>query len=467
MSELPDNWVSAPLETLGQWGSGGTPKRTNPAFYDGGTIPWLVIGDLNDSVVTQSATHITEMGLANSSAKLLPARTLLIAMYGSIGKLGITGFECATNQAIAFCKPDNEVTSLRYLFYALKNAKDGLIALGQGGAQQNISQGILKAYEVPLAPSNEQKRIVDKLDGVLLRVDACRDHLDHIPAILKRFRQSVLAAATSGKLTEDWRLRKKLKSNDHAAHDDGVILPEIPGTWTWGRGAELVDPSADIVYGIVQPGPKLNEGVPYVRGMDIENGQILVGQLLKTSKAIADRYSRSALKGGDVLLGIIRATKVAIVPDELNGANITQGTARFRPSSVIRTKYLAAVLESPVTQSWLHAHYRGIDMPGLNLADVRKVPIPLPPIEEQDEIVSRIEELFANAARIEACFITARTKVEKLTPALLAKAFRGELVPQDANDEPAAELLKRVRAMRLNVEAKQPGKTKKLVRRGK
>ena len=105
MSELPPGWAKIALEKLGSWGSGGTPKRTDSRFYSNGTIPWLVIGDLNDGVVTQAQTYITEEGLFNSSAKLLPPNTLLIAMYGSIGKLGITGIECATNQAIAFCIP--------------------------------------------------------------------------------------------------------------------------------------------------------------------------------------------------------------------------------------------------------------------------------------------------------------------------------------------------------------------------
>jgi type I restriction enzyme S subunit len=179
--------------------------------------------------------------------------------------------------------------------------------------------------------------------------------------------------------------------------------------------------------------------------MDIENGKILTQQLLKTSDAIAKRYERASLRGGDVLLGIIRATKVAIVPDELAGANITQGTARFRPSSAIRTSYLARVLEAPMTQKWLHDCYRGIDMPGLNLADVRRVPIPLPSLEEQDETIRRVDTLFTLGDHLEHLYETGATSVQTLTPSVLAKAFRGELVPQDPNDEPAEKLLQRIR----------------------
>ena len=106
------SWERAALGTLGEWGSGGTPLRSEPTYY-GGSIPWLVIGDLNDGVVTSASTCISENGLANSSARILPKDVLLVAMYGSIGKLGITGIECATNQAIAFCNVDRERVRLK------------------------------------------------------------------------------------------------------------------------------------------------------------------------------------------------------------------------------------------------------------------------------------------------------------------------------------------------------------------
>jgi type I restriction enzyme S subunit len=182
--------------------------------------------------------------------------------------------------------------------------------------------------------------------------------------------------------------------------------------------------------------------------MDIVNERIQVDQLLRTSPAIAAKYGRASIRGGDVLLGIIRATKVAVVPPVLEGANITQGTARLRPSDMILPQYLAAVLRAPATQRWLHAHYRGIDMPGLNLADVRQTPIPVPSKTEQAEIVRRVEILFEYADRLEVRLATAESAVERLTPALLDKAFRGELLPQDPADEPASELLNRLHAHR-------------------
>ena len=204
MSKSPNGWANVELQELGDWGSGGTPRKSHSRFYSDGTIPWLVIGDLNDDVVTQAQTYITEEGLLNSSAKLLPPNTLLVAMYGSIGKLGITGVECATNQAIAFCVPNLKIIKLRYLFNALKYFRDELSLRGKGVAQKNISQTILKAFPIPVAPLDEQKRIADKLDSLLVRVDKCRNRLVNAASSLEPMRQSIFNVATSGDLTRDW-----------------------------------------------------------------------------------------------------------------------------------------------------------------------------------------------------------------------------------------------------------------------
>lgn len=150
--------------------------------------------------------HITEDALAQSSAKLFPAGSIALAMYGAtIGKTSIIGIPAATNQACAVGIPYKGIVTGEYLYHYLGSQKEAFIFAGQGGAQPNISQAVVKAWPAPLAPLAEQTRIADKLDTVLTRVDACRDRLARVAPLLKRFRQSVLAAATSGRLTEDWR----------------------------------------------------------------------------------------------------------------------------------------------------------------------------------------------------------------------------------------------------------------------
>jgi type I restriction enzyme S subunit len=472
MMDLPQGWMEVSLAEVGQWGSGGTPKRTNSKYF-GGNIPWLVIGDLTDSYVSVAENSITDLGLSNSSAKLLDPGTLLVAMYGSIGKLGITAIRCATNQAIAYCKVDDDVADTKFLFYALKHYKSDLESEGKGGTQQNISQTVLKSFTIALPPLNEQKRIADKLDRLLARVDAAKARLDKIPALLKCLRQSILASAISGALTEEWRERfpesvsaemladavrhaheavgghkaGNAAAPSHGVHD--LSEDQFPDGWRLVELRDVVVPERPICYGILMPGPELAKGVPYVRVADFPNDRLNLATIRKTSPEIDADFKRSRLNEGDILLSI-RGTvgRLVVVPAALHGGNITQDTARLSIQSTVNRDYVLWFLRSDVAQSRMGRAVKGVAVRGINIGDVRALQIPLPSRDEQNEIVRRVEELFAIADRIEAQYQAARARVDRLTQSLLAKAFRGELVPRDPNDEPASMLLERIRAQR-------------------
>ncbi|MBW4563302.1 MAG: restriction endonuclease subunit S [Mojavia pulchra JT2-VF2] len=476
MSELPDGWIMTPLEDLGNWGSGGTPKRTNPRFYVNGTIPWLVIGDLNDGIVTYAQTHITEEGLLNSSAQLLPPKTLLVAMYGSIGKLGITGITCATNQAIAFCCTYQEVIELRYLFHALKNARDLLVAKGQGGAQQNINQTILKAHQIPLAPLNEQKRIADKLDVLLMRVDACQERLDRVPRILKRFRQNILDLAVSGKLTESWREDNTVRISNTVEliqiEPIGDFLSAInsldyviPDGWVW-LNPDLIKFSEKHSLSIGPFGSNLtvkdyrDAGIPLVFVRDIRRKNF--GN--ETTKFISEQKAQELwahrVEPGDLLITKMGDPPgdVAVFPLDRPISVITADCIRIKVNpEIVSIKLLSLFIESSLIRSLIKEITAGVAQQKISLQRFRSMPLPIPPLDEQQEIVRRVESLFAYADRLEAHYQAACTQIERLTPVLLAKAFRGELVPQDPNDESASVLLERIHAER----AAQPAKAKR------
>ena len=177
-----------------KWGSGGTPKATERSYYENGTIPWLIIGDLNDGIVTKSQSKITELGLANSSAKLIPPGTLMVAMYGSIGKLGISGMECCTNQAIAFAKELYNVIP-KYMFYYMSFVKPTLISMGKGGTQKNISQTVLRSLNVIVPPIEEQQYIVSRIEELFSELDKGVETLQTIKEQLAVYRQAVLKEA--------------------------------------------------------------------------------------------------------------------------------------------------------------------------------------------------------------------------------------------------------------------------------
>jgi type I restriction enzyme S subunit len=202
MTEIPNGWKSCTLADIAKWGSGGTPTAGNKSFYDG-DIPWAIIGDLNDGVVTTTARTITNKGLESSSAKMVPTGAVLVAMYGSIGKLGIAGIPLATNQAIAFAIPNESLITQKYLFYFLWSQREKLLWSGKGATQQNISQTILKAWKIPLPPLPEQHKIVEILEDHLSRLDASIALADAMEKQSAGLRRSLLQAAFTGQLTKE------------------------------------------------------------------------------------------------------------------------------------------------------------------------------------------------------------------------------------------------------------------------
>jgi type I restriction enzyme, S subunit len=437
VSELPAGWTLTNLAAVANWGSGGTPSRTHPEYF-GGSIPWVKTGELGQREILETDESITELGLSESSAKLFPRGSVAVAMYGAtIGKASILGLDAATNQACAVGTPVRGLTTKEYLFHFLCSQKDALIEAGKGGAQPNISQTIVKDWMIPLAPLNEQKRIADKLDAVLARVNACRERLDRVPAILKRFRQAVLAAATSGKLTEEWR-------------EDRRLDRECPTV-------ELGSVARDFSYGSAAKSSKAGS-VPVLRMGNIQDGRLDWTDLVYTSNP--SEISRYRLASGDVLFNRTNSPelvgKTAVYRGERE-AIYAGYLIRVRCADQLLPEYLNYCLNSPAGRDYCwRVKADGVSQSNINAKRLAQFEFDLPAIEEQTEIVRRVETLFAYADRLEARYATSRAPVERLTPALLAKAFRGKLVPQEAElaraegreYEPAAVLLERIRAER-------------------
>ena len=160
--KLPEGWCFSKLGSIGVWQSGGTPSRSSPAYYNG-VIPWLKIADLPDGYVTNCSEKISHDAINNSSAKVNPEGSVALAMYGSIGKLGILTFQAATNQAICVCSSFKGVDS-KYLFYFLMSQREEFIRKAGGGVQSNISKDIIVNHPITLPPLAEQLKIVAKIE---------------------------------------------------------------------------------------------------------------------------------------------------------------------------------------------------------------------------------------------------------------------------------------------------------------
>lgn len=377
--------------------------------------------------------------------------------------------------------PATETLDNDYLrhFLARQETADYASRHAKGINIPRVSAQDLGRIDFPLPPLAEQRRIAARVNSLERRIFRTRDILGETKPLLEHFRQSVFAAAFRGALSAEWRdsnaraksgadLLREIRNErrqavsargelsapgrladleareDESEEIDYAALPEVPDGWCWVAAEEVVEPGAEIVYGILQPGEHESDGVPYVRIKDIEGGSIGISDLRRTSRAIAHAYERSSLKGGDVLLGIIRATKVAIVPDELTGGNIGRAIARFRPSSIIRRRFLAHWLGSPFAQAWFHHGYQGIDMPVVNLSYVRRLPVPLAPLAEQKVIEERLDAVSAAIVPMGEEISKAFVRCDELYQAILSKAFQGKLVPQNSHDNPAADLLRKI-----------------------
>jgi type I restriction enzyme S subunit len=318
--------------------------------------------------------------------------------------------------------------------------------------QARVPTSFIEELELPLAPLAEQRRIVAKLETLLGQVDACQQRLEKMPTLLKRFRQSVLAAACSGRLTADWRedaspkdlLLPGLANPDVISDVEEMV--EAPESWRWLPLQVLCDPDRSICYGVIKLGVEVPDGIPCLRTSDVKPLLIDMTGVKKISPDISDEYKRTLLRGGEVLVSV-RGTLggVAVVPDSLRGWNISREVAVVPIKGVV-PEFVAFWIASVRCQNWLSGVAKGVAYTGINITDLKLLPIALPPLAEQQEIVRRVAGLFALADQLEQRLAQARKQVDKLTPSLLARAFAGNLVPQDPNDEPAAKLLERIKS---------------------
>jgi len=210
VSSIPKGWCCTSLEKVASWGSGGTPSRNVERYFQG-IIPWVKTGELERKYIRETEEHISEEALNNSSAKIFPKGSVGIAMYGAtIGKLSIWGIDASTNQACAVGIPTVAINN-EFLYYYLLSERQSLIKAGKGGAQPNLSQGIIKEWPINLPPLNEQNRIVAKIEELFSELDKGIENLKTARAQLKVYRQALLKHAFEGKLTAQWRAENQDK----------------------------------------------------------------------------------------------------------------------------------------------------------------------------------------------------------------------------------------------------------------
>ena len=386
-------WKLRTLGDLGEWGSGGTPLSSIPEYYNG-TIPWLIIEDLNDGIVTSSQKTITELGLKNSSAKIVEPGTLLIAMYGSIGKLGITGIRCATNQAIAFCRHDPKLVDVDFLFYYLLYSREKLLDLGKGNTQQNIGQAVLKEYPIPLPPLEEQKRIA----SLLARADRLRG------------------------------LRRAAREQCDSLLQS--VFLEMFGDYLNKIECQFADVlQIPLTNGFFEKNEKYGTGNPIVWVDNLYHTNIIDISALRRVQVSEKELEKYEVFDGDLLF-----TRSSLVAEGVGQANIvpkleerTMFESHIIRARVDKTKinpyYALGLFRSQFGKSEIMKRAKTATMTTIGQDALYEFPCPIPPLALQEEFARVVARVEALRARMDE---SAR-QGEALFQSLLAESFGGDV----------------------------------------
>lgn len=470
--DLPEGWIRVILPDIANINMGQSPPGST---YNetGKGLPFF------QGKADFGSRYPTVRVWCTEPKKIADEGDVLISIRAPVGPTNVANRRCVIGRGLAALKPLGEIPT-ELLLDTLRLQEPELSKSGTGSTFTAINKKDLEQIEINLPPLTEQKRIVAKVEELLGHVNAACKRLAKVPAILKRFRQTVLAAACSGKLTEEWRgVQTNLKDADiiiddiqqkrlsrantdsqkskinniypHEENEDSSILPD---SWQYVTLEKLCE---SFQYG--SSNKSLESGkIPVIRMGNIQNGEISWDDLKFTSDK--EEIAKYSLKPNTVLFnrtnspelvgktGIYRGEKQAVFAGYL---------IRINNYPELDSRYLNYCLNTNYTKEiCLKVRTDGVSQSNINAQKLAKFEIPFCALEEQKEIVRRVEELFKWADAIEKRLAAATRRAEKLTQSILAKAFRGELVPTEADlarqenrpYEPAGELLARIQAER-------------------
>jgi type I restriction enzyme S subunit len=418
--DLPMGWDKVLLGDLAEYLNGAAFKPTD--WVNEG-MPIIRIQNLTDPTKPMNLTTriVPENLLVKDGDILVSWSATLDAFIWDRGDAWL-------NQHIFRVLPHEKIVEKYFLFFLLKREIANLIGTEHlhGSTMKHINRGPFLSHEVALPPLNEQRRIVDKLDRIGDRQRSARNELSHIPKLIARYKQAVLAAACSGKLTEDFRLSNSLSISS-------ISLSEVCNS---------------ISDGDHQAPPRSETGIPFITISAINDGSL---SLNKATRFVPKSYFESLSKIrkpeiDDILFTVTGSIGIPVIVDTDEPFVFQRHIAILKANkNIILAKYLLYALGSDQIQKQALNIATGTAQLTIPLGGLRNFQIQLPSLEEQKEIVRRVEKMFAKIDKMEEEYQKAAKLCDRLEQATLAKAFRGELVPQDPNDEPASVLLEQVK----------------------
>ena len=450
--KLPEGWVSAPVSTVTTLIRGVTYKKEQAINYlKDDYLPLIRANNIQNGKFDTTDLVFVPKNLVKESQKISPEDIVIAMSSGSKSVVGKSAhqhlpFECSFGAFCGVLRPEKLIFS-GFIAHFTKSSlyRNKISSLSAGANINNIKPASFDLINIPIPPLAEQKIIAEKLDTLLAQVESTKARLEQIPQILKRFRQAVLSAAVTGKLTERWRSEKGIPFNSWEVKKASDICIKVQSGST-----PTGNPFAQ------------NGTIPFLKVYNIVNQKIDFDYKPQyiTDEVHRSKSKRSIAFPDDVLMNIVGPPlgKVAILTEQYSEWNINQAITLFRVDKErLLSKFLYhALCEGSLVRDVIHDTKGIVGQINISLTQCREALIPCPSLEEQHEIVRRVEQLFAYADTIEKQVNNALARVNNLTQSILAKAFRGELTAQWRAETPdlisgensAAALLEKIKAER-------------------
>lgn len=447
--KVPSNWRWVRLGSVCEVVGGGTPKSNLSEYFEDGDIPWVTPADLSgytEMFIGRGKRNITELGLKNSSARLMPEGTVLLSSRAPIGYVAIASNEISTNQGFKSFLPSKYVDS-KYLYWYLKLSTSYIDSLASGTTFREISGSKCKEIQIPLAPIDEQRRIADKVETLLIKINQAKQLIEEAKETFELRRAAILDKAFRGGLTENWRdeydvtesaeeLIKRINRNDKKKIndiklDDNEQPYSLPNGWAWSR-------IGDIFHVQIGSTPSRKE-VDYWNGdlPWISSGEVAFSLITDSREKVtalgAEKTRLKLAPKGSVLFGMI-------------GEGKTRGQVAVLDIDSYHNQNVASIwvsntgIDSYYVYYWLLSQYSknrqnssGNNQPAYNKARVEALIIPIPPLEEQFEIMKILRKTLSIEGEVEGK-LCLTTELSDIYSAVLTKAFQGQLGTNDLNE---------------------------------
>ena len=397
LGEIPAHWSALPIKRVCRFCYGESLAADDRANGD------VVVFGSNGPVGTHDS--------ANTGAPCL-----IIGRKGSFGKVNYSANAVFAIDTTFVTDARYTKADLRWLYYALQCAR--LDTVSKDSAIPGLDREDAYVRAITAGPFHEQRAIADFLDRETAKIDGLVARKERLIELLQEKRTALITRAVTRGLDPNVPMK-----------DSGVEwLGEIPAHWEVKRLWHLTPTDRRIMYGIVLPGPDVDVGVPIVKGGDVAATRLKVDSLSKTAFEIEARYVRSRLRGGDLVYSIRGSIgEVEMVPDELEGANLTQDAARVSYTSVTDGRWLLYALRSKRVFSQLEAGALGATIKGINIRDLKRVLIPVPPKSEQPEIASFLDAEAGTIEKLSSKVHQAIGHLREFRTALISAAVTGKI----------------------------------------